>query len=110
MILLIILIALMWLLFREYGEEGWYSIIPFYGKYVLYTLEAGPQFFWGWLGCTVFFVGFANMGQLFLAIIFAIASIACTSLALAPVLKKAYEIKVKIYVIVIWILDIFMMF
>lgn len=54
-------IAGKWLIFKKAGMKGWYSIIPFYNRYVIYKLTWGN----GWLFLAPLILGlFTNLNKL----------------------------------------------
>jgi hypothetical protein len=54
-----------WRLYEKMGEKGWYSIIPFYGPYVLYRHTWGPQWWIPFFGGSIiaFVLGYLSLPE-----------------------------------------------
>lgn len=46
-----------WIIFRKFGQPGWYSLIPFFDIYAMFMLGWDAPFFWAYMLCMASMVG-----------------------------------------------------
>jgi len=103
----LISIVCRWIIFSEFGEEGWKSLIPLYSDYILFTIACSPLYFWLYIASLLaMLVGAFATGSILVLALFFVASLVLISIPLFAIFLQADEMKTKISVIAIFVLEV----
>lgn len=106
MIFNIIAIVFRWIIFSDYGEDGWKSLIPIYRDYLLLTIACSSTFFWLYIASAVAMVIMYALGQTLLFVVCCIAMMAFLTIPLFAIFQSTSQMKVRISTIGIFVLEV----
>ncbi len=102
----VIKIVFCWIIFADYGEEGWHSLIPIYGDYILFTIACSPMFFVFYIASAVLLVITYVKGMTLLAVICCAIMLVCLTIPLVAIFQDSYKKSTRISAIGMFVLQV----